>query len=283
MNLISELINYDGFSNSEKAAADYIAKNIDECLRLSVDKIGELSFTSGPTVSRVIKKLGYSSFSDFKIDLARCQEAQTWVTDFSVPFNSNDDEKTIINKMKKLQIESIERVIENVGTDVLIKVAKMISEAREVTLFGKGPSFFICEDFGEKLRRIGIKAISITSQNDIWTQSYTQNERDMTILISFYGRSASYIGLCNWLKKKGVKAVTVTGVEGNPLSKVGDVNICLNSKEKYDKIAAFESRTEMQFVLDILYCYLFRLNYDYNLIKVKENIDSIKEFRGKNF
>ena len=65
MNLISALINYDGFSNSEKAAADYIAKNIDDCLRLSVEKIGELSFTSGPTVSRVIKKLGYGSFADF--------------------------------------------------------------------------------------------------------------------------------------------------------------------------------------------------------------------------
>ncbi len=283
MNLISELVNYDGFSNSEKAAADYIAKNIDECLRLSVDKIGELSFTSGPTVSRVIKKLGYSNFSDFKIDLARCQESQIWVTDFSVPFMSSDDDKTIINKMKKLQIESMERVIDNVGTDVLNKVAGMISEAREVTLFGKGPSFYVCEDFREKLRRIGIKAVSITSQNDIWTQSYTQNEKDMTILISFYGRSQPYIRLCEWLKKRGIRSVTITGVEGNPLSKAGDVNICLGSKEKYDKIAAFESRTEMQFALDILYCYLFRLNYDYNLIKVKENIDSVSEFRGKVF
>ena len=283
MDLINELVNHDGFSNSEKAAADYIAMNIDECLRLSADKIGELSFTSGPTVSRVIKKLGYNSFADFKIDLARCQEAQTWITDFSVPFNAKDDDRTIISKMKNLQIQSIDRAIESVGTDSLVEVAKMISEAREVTLFGKGPSYYVCEDFGEKLRRIGIKATPITSQNDIWTQSYTQNDQDMTILISFYGRSESYVGLCRLLKKKGVRVVTVTGVEGNPLSKAGDVNICLNSKEKDDKIAAFESRTEMQFVLDILYCYLFQLNYDYNLIKVKENIDGISEFRGKNF
>ena len=279
MNIIEKLYNYEDFSNSEKVAAVFIAENIDLCLRSSVDKIGDLSFTSGSTISRVIKKLGFDSYNDFKVALAKDQETHRWKLDVNIPFSSDDSTGQVVERMKELYIQSISDVIDNIDSEQLMKAVRLIASCREVSLYGKGPSFYICEDFVEKLRRISIKSYYFTSPNEIWTQANTQNDKDLAIIVSFYGRSRVYERFCRYLQEKKTKVITVTGVEGNNLSRIGDVNICCKSKEKYDKIASFESRNEMQFVMDLLYCFVFKLNYDYNLIKIKENMDGIYAVR----
>lgn len=280
MNLIEELENNDGFSSSEKAVAAFIIDHIDLCLRSSVEKLGELTYTSGSTVSRVIKKTGFSNFSDFKIALAKSEETSRLKTDFDTPFDKNDSFEAISSKMRSLYIESVSRTTENIDRKSVLSAARLISEAREVAIYGNGPSFYIGEDFTEKLRRIGIKTNCFTSPNEMWTHTFTQNNKDIALFISFHGRSEEYLKICRLLKEKNIRIITVTGVKGNKLSKEGTINICCCSKEKYDKIGAFESRTEMQFVLDLLFCCVFQLNYDYNLLKMKENLTYLVSIRG---
>ncbi len=281
MNLIEELRNKKDFSSSEKSAALFIADHIDLCLKTSVDKLGEMTYTSGSTISRVIKKLGFGSFSDFKIALAKCEEAGVHKTDFNIPFEKKDSFELLCSKMRGLYIDSVSHAIENIDRQSLLSAARLISSARELAVYGKGPSYYVGEDFSEKLRRIGIKTSCFASPNEMWTHTFTQDDRDVALFVSFYGRSEKYLKLCRLLKEKKIGIITVTGIEGNRLSKEGTVNICCSSREQYGKIGAFESRTEMQFVLDLLFCELFQLNYDYNLLKIKENLMGLISIRGE--
>ena len=282
MNIIEKLSSFEDFSVSEKAAAEFIIHNIDLCLRTSVEKIGTLSYTSGSTVSRVIKKMGFDNFGDFKVALARDQDTQRLQLDVNVPFSAEDDNRQVIGKMKDLYLQSVSDVTDVIDEKQLMETARLIVSSREISLYGRGPSYFVCEDFVDKLRRINIKAYCFTSFSEMWTQTHTQNENDLAIFVSFYGRWDAYIKLCEYMKKKKMKVITITGVEDNPLSQAGSVNICCRSKEKYDKIASFESRNEMMFVLDLLFCFVFRLDYEGNLGRVRENMDRIYAVRNAN-
>lgn len=280
MNLIDRLKEYDDFSSSEKVAAVFIADNVDACLKMSVDKIGDLSYTSGSTVSRVIKKLGFENFGDFKMRLAKDNESYRHKTDINAPFSSNDSVEEIVKKMRNLFIDSIDSVIDNIDTDSLVRAAQKIARGCEINLYGEGQSYYLCKDFAEKMKRIGIKANCPTARSEMWTQAFTQNEKDMVIIVSFHGSANHYIQLVDLMKRRKVTCVTITGEDGNPLSRLGNINICCRSHEKYDKIAAFESRNQMTFVLDLLFAYVFCQDYEGNLKKVKENMIDVYRARG---
>ena len=61
---------YKDFSNSEKKVADYILLNEEVVPFKTIYEIADRVNVSVPTISRLVKKIGYGSFKDFKIDLA---------------------------------------------------------------------------------------------------------------------------------------------------------------------------------------------------------------------
>ena len=69
-----------------------------------------------------------------------------------------------------------------------------------------------------------------------------------------------------FLNKLDTTYILITGPKKNPLCLYADVVIHLPSEEEYrDKIASFSSDVAMQYAVNILYSYLFALNYEENL------------------
>lgn len=57
---------YGDLRPSEKRAADYVLKHLDELKNLSLDKLAENAGVSQPTVMRMIKALGYGGYKEFR-------------------------------------------------------------------------------------------------------------------------------------------------------------------------------------------------------------------------
>ena len=60
---------------------------------------------------------------------------------------------------------------------------------------------------------------------------YYADKKDMVILLSASGKSKNLINAANFCKKKKIKLITITGFDKkNKLSKLGNINIWINSK-----------------------------------------------------
>ena len=60
---------YGDLRKSEKKAADYILKNMEQAAELSIDRLAEAAGVSQPTVLRMLRAFGFSGYKDFKYQL----------------------------------------------------------------------------------------------------------------------------------------------------------------------------------------------------------------------
>jgi len=129
-----------------------------------------------------------------------------------------------------------------------IKVCKMIKKINKngkIIICGNGGSSSIASHVAVDISKIlRIKAITFADDNlitcfandygyDKWTSEALKiysNANDLVILISSSGRSKNIVNAAKFAKKQGNPLITLSGFkENNPLKKIGDANIWVNS------------------------------------------------------
>ena len=68
--IIERIKRQDGFTSADRAIAEYILEKASYTLSLTSTELGKAADTSQSAVIRFCKKLGYSSYRSFMIDLA---------------------------------------------------------------------------------------------------------------------------------------------------------------------------------------------------------------------
>lgn len=136
-------------------------------------------------------------------------------------------------------------------TEKIIEIKKTLLEIKKnnskVLIFGNGGSAAIASHVSIDLtKNAGVRAVNYNEadlitcfSNDYgyekWVEKaiefYAENN-DAIILISSSGKSQNMINACNAAKNKKIsKIITFTGHEkNNPLSKLGDLNLWIDSK-----------------------------------------------------
>tara|TARA_A100001035_G_C27621733_1_gene425758 strand:+ start:135 stop:674 length:540 start_codon:yes stop_codon:yes gene_type:complete len=129
-----------------------------------------------------------------------------------------------------------------------IKVCKMIKKINKkgkIIVCGNGGSSSIASHVAVDISKIlRIKAITFADDNlitcfandygyDKWTSEALKiysNTNDLVILISSSGSSKNIVNAAKFAKKQGNPLITLSGFkENNPLKKIGDVNVWVNS------------------------------------------------------
>lgn len=69
MSLLKRLYIQENFTEREKMISDYIVENSEEVVNMSSRELARKTLTNSTTIIRFIKKLGYHSYNDFKVNL----------------------------------------------------------------------------------------------------------------------------------------------------------------------------------------------------------------------
>lgn len=116
--------------------------------------------------------------------------------------------------------------------------------------------------------------------NDDYLLATKSNSNHCAIIISYFADNERLLKLCDKLKNKGIKIISITSLTENELIKYSNCMIHMSSREmRYTKIGEFSSSTSLKLILDIIYSCLFSTNYEKNLntrITVSKEIDSLE-------
>ena len=136
-------------------------------------------------------------------------------------------------------------------TEKIIEIKKILLNVKindsKVMIFGNGGSAAIASHVSVDLtKNAGIRSVNYNEadlitcfSNDFgysrWIEKAIEfygKSSDILVLISSSGRSQNMINACNAAKKKKIsKIITLTGHDKeNPLSKLGDINLWIDSK-----------------------------------------------------
>ena len=151
-----------------------------------------------------------------------------YLKDFSNLVQPNDE---LVNKIIKTK-------------DILIEASK---NNNKIMIFGNGGSAAIASHVSVDLTKNAKIRCSNYNESDLitcfsndygyerWIEKAIEfygDSKDILILISSSGKSSNMINACKAAKTKKIsKIITLTGHEkGNPLSKLGDINLWIDSK-----------------------------------------------------
>lgn len=131
---LTELYNSENIDSVYRELAQKILENLDQMHRVTIYDIAELTNSSRTTVWRLVQKLGYDSFSDFRFALQSASSQYVY-------YNRMVEQRKIISGEKLLselsgQMSDINKIIsDNISAELIDELTDEISNASKVHFY----------------------------------------------------------------------------------------------------------------------------------------------------
>lgn len=284
-----KLIRQDTFTITEKRIADYLQANFEMAVYMTIEELAKATYTSHSAIIRLCKKLGFTGFKEFRLELGRevhqllVQFDQT--IDVNFPFSGQDTGATIAKKMAELSIQAIKKAQLQIEDQPLDVIAEKLTQAKRIFVFAKGDSQITARKFQNKLVKLNKFLILAEEYSDSSWNAANLTKEDCAVFISYSGRIHHYEKIMSYLKHVGTPTLLLTGNENSEMAKKASMCLVISQGElDFVKVATFSSQIAFDYVLNTLYSIMYANNYTANVLNLKEKQQLIqngllKEYR----
>lgn len=256
------------FTPSDQKIADYILENIEDVLSSNTSTLAELIDTSQSAIVRFVQKIGYKSFFDFKLDIAKSRDNEDIDLE-NEAISKGDDIGDIIKKSKNYILSAIEKTYALFDEERIEETVDLINKANRVYLAGLGSSGIICEDFFYKLQRSG-KDVTYEKDAHFNLSAVTNIKKDdLLICISYAGNTKEIITAAKYANYNKTKVISITKTQKSELATYSDILLLVPDIEREMRFGAVSSRFSTLMITDILY-------YGYVTKNMDQTIDNLK-------
>ena len=263
--LYNKLKNLKHITHQEEAVVQYILDHPSDILRMSINDLAILSYSSTSTIVRLCKKLGYKGFTEFKL---------TYVSEFSlfleqqehlkdIPFTPKSSLNDVVSRLPMIYQKAIDETRTMLDYDVLLRCIKHIQNSKHIGIYGTGLNFDLAKMYQYKFEEVGIPAIAYDSTH--WQHLSRLKLHDIpsfAILISLTGTNPIIIDTAKRMHSLGIPTLSISGRDNDKLSTLCTENIRIidvaNTLELYNLTSAIAA----QYILDIFVAMSVIKNYE---------------------
>ena len=212
--MLMEIVNknYDKLNAIDVTILTYVTQHSDEVTKMGIEALAKACYTSKSTVLRLVQKLGFSGFSDFKSYLK-------WErTNPSARGDYQDRIDTV-----QWDIAQTCRTA-RASTDV-VTIARSIKTSRTVVLYGTGEAQRYCaREMQRSFMELGVYLFYTGALEELKMLVRTLGPEDLVIFISLSGSVGSLDEVMRLIKVRGVRTATNTNLATNALAERCDYN-----------------------------------------------------------
>lgn len=194
---------------------------------LKIVESAQMCAVSPSKVSKMVRKLGFENFKQYKLYFSGQQE-----------------------EMKAGETTSeIERLISflmNYDSKIVDEFVTVFEKFNKIIIYGLGPSYISGEYFAYKLSTITDKNIFVT-QNDEYAIRLA-NQETLLIVLSVTGTFASFENLFTEMKKKDAQTMLILEEHIDVKDSVADYVLFLTKYTQPDELLAFEKTRTVFFI-----------------------------------
>ncbi len=246
-------IKYSKLTTSEQKIADYILSDSEEFLKSNAQMIGDLTQTSGATVIRFCKKIGFSGLEQLKVEIAKSSIDSREDKKIDPIVQAEDTNELLVSKIFSCVETSLKRTISLLDYDKLEEVISVIKNANKVFLYGIGASSLSAYDLYHKFNRIAKPAFYEFDGNMNIEFSVHSQPEDVAIIISYGGDSKEVLLAARQLKENKTPIIAIVKEGDTILSQIADYCIYVPNTEKQVRMGALSSKFSQSLLIDILY------------------------------
>lgn len=267
----------DNLTPTESQLGQYILQNKEQIEKLSIEKLSEKTFISKSAIHRFCKKIGVDGFNELKVRIVRDiieENKEDNQIDVNFPFEPDDSQKTIVQKLLKLYEASIADTYNSIDAEELNKAAVLLHDADIIDIYTHAHNINVAENFQDKMRAIGRMVTCPKSFYDQRCMATVSKKNHAAIILSYSGKATFIPPIVEILYRKGIEIIWIGRVGKNVVPNCIKHHLYISNKENLRKrISQFSSHISMQYMLDAIFSCIFRIDY-------KKNIDYIQEISG---
>ena len=233
--------NREPLSKTEQKIHEYVLENYNQVVYDSINsisnklKVGEASFV------RYYKKLGFSSFNHFKMEVYNAAESLRIESDS--PF---------IDNITKNMYDVIKNTKDGLDMEQVNLATKIILESEHVFIAGMGISHTSALDMFSKFLRIGVNASVISDSHFSYMYSSILDSKSCSIIYSFSGETEEMKKLAGICKEKDIKLIVISNFKNSTLCEMADVFLKTSGFDNDISGGFFSSKISQLYVSDIL-------------------------------
>lgn len=224
--------------------ANYLLNYEDNLADLKVKDICDDLYISVASATRLAKHLGLNGFSELKTYLA-IEKTQNQLSNAN--YQSSNAKEYYNNAC--IALDNTLRIID---MDMINIIANDILEAQRVNLFAIGESNLTLQDFGHKLKRVGILVNFQADSHLQFVEASTSNEHTVALALSYSGISRDVLNSLRVSKLAHAKTILLTSNELLEEAYI-DKYLLISSEEATKRSFSFESRICTHAILDLIF------------------------------
>lgn len=261
-------LGYNQFTKTEKKIADYVVKNVDKVLFMSISDLAEACRVADASVHRFCRTVGVKGYQEFKLKLSlslSLDEAaeKNEVANLSVQ-NKAEEKFDEILEGHITALKETRRLIDQNEVD---KIVLMMLKARNIYFFGIGDSLLVAQAARNKFLRITNKVNCILDPHMQSMAASMATEEDLIVFFSYSGSTKDNVYVAEIAKEAGAKIVAITRFLKSPLTVYAEAMLVCGSNEGPLDGGSMGVKMSQLFIVDILYNEF----YYRNKMECKEN------------
>ena len=214
---------YSSLTKSEKKVADYMLKEKDGMISLTLDNLSKAIGVGEATIMRFLNKCGYDSLHAFKFDVVR-DSGKTKV---------RKTELDLTEELSDVIKKEIDNTSRSLNKKQIKEITQLFAKARNVYFMGIGHSGIVAEMGAYRSQRIGRSARAITDMHFQAIQATFCNEEDLIIAVSLKGVSRELNAAVEIAQAKKAKAVAIVSNLQSELAQQADYVLLATSERVF--------------------------------------------------
>lgn len=213
--------NYDALTKAEKKIANFVLTSPDRIVYGTMNDIKNAVHVGDATIIRFCHKLGYSGYSDLKIEIAK--------EDYSESEMNSD----FFGKNEQKLFQTLQNTKKNLTNDLLETASNLIFNASSIHIFGVGLSGNTAQDLEAMFLRIGIQAKTITDTHFQLQTAAILKSTDLIIVISLSGKTKDLLDNIKVAKEHKSNVIAITNFF-SPIAQLSDLVLQTTAEEFFN-------------------------------------------------
>jgi DNA-binding MurR/RpiR family transcriptional regulator len=247
----------------------------------TISELAGLCGTSGTTVIRFCRAVGFGGYPELRLALAAAAQAgrESGWRDIGSDIGPGDSLGEVVKKISVGDARAVEETGAQLDAGVLGLVVDAVIGAGRVDIYGVGASAFVGLDLQQKLHRIGLVAFAWPDPHVAVTSAALLGAGDVAIGISHTGRTADTVSSLAEARSRGAVTVALTNFPGSPIARAADFVLTTAARETTFRSGAMASRIAALTVVDCLFVAVAQRNYQQTLRALERTYQAVQARR----
>ena len=259
--LLDIQVSYNQFTKTEKKIAEFVIKNTNQVLFMSITDLADACKVADASVHRFCRTMGLKGYQEFKMKLSLSMspdEGSAKETQDSLL--KLDSLGFTLDKILQGHISALKETRLLIQEEEVEKTLRMMEEAKTIYFFGVGDSLLSAKEARNKFLRITNKVSCVDDPHMQAMTASMADEKDLIVITSYSGSTKDNVHVAKIAKKSGAKMVGITRFLKSPLTSYTDTLLVCGSNEGPLDGGSMGAKLSQLYIIDVLFQEYYRRN-----------------------